>query len=136
MARWREEDTRVKPAHGENCEVVRAKVPAGMLNRAVRLLGFFSTSSVIDSVPGRRLSIVTGTTAPFSAISGVLIRIASEAAGFTAPKARIASVTVFMANAFWPPACAKTSPGRTMPAAISSASTLAPPPALSVFLRE
>ena len=46
-------------------------VPAGMSNIAASMLGFFSTRMAIDSVFGMLLVMPTGTTAPFSAMSGV-----------------------------------------------------------------
>jgi len=51
------------------------KVPGGISNDAANGLGFLLTTILIDSTFSRLVVIETGTTAPFSAISGTFIAI-------------------------------------------------------------
>ena len=71
-------------------------------------VGFFSTSSVMDSVFGNLLSTEIGTTAPFSAMLGALMTISLDIAGFLAPTAAMASLSVFIEKAESLVLCAST----------------------------
>src|SRR5580693_1719820 len=79
---------------------IAGSVPGGMSNTAASTFGFFSTRIAIDSVFGMLLATPTGTTAPFSAISGVwkktmsLLRVGSPTANPLS-----ASATLWVSNA-------------------------------------
>ncbi len=75
-------------------------VPAGMSNIAASMFGFFSIRIAIDSVFGIVLVTPTGTTAPFSAMSGVWKNVMSLlCAGVPPPSAFIVSSIVLVSNA-------------------------------------
>src|SRR4029078_3352490 len=111
-------------------------VPSGMLKLAARMLGFFSTSSAIDSVFGSLLWIVKGTTAPFSAMSGEVIWMSLLSVGEAPPMALTASLSDFVSKAaLFQACCAQALPGLKRPAAAASARTVAPPEPFSISLR-
>ena len=77
-----------------------------------------------------------GTTAPFSAMSGVEKKMMSAlVAGAPPPNAFIVSSIDFVSNAALFQSSAAASPGLSHPAAASSVSSVTPPPVLSACLR-
>ena len=93
-----------------------------MSKLAASMFGFFSIRMAIDSVFGTALATLIGTTAPFSAMSGVATNAMSLlCAGAPAPKALMASSSDLASNAPLFHACAAASPGFSQPAAPSSA---------------
>jgi hypothetical protein len=91
-----------------------------MSNTAASMFGFFSTRIAIDSVFGMLLDTPTGTTAPFSAMSGVDTNAMSLlCAGALPPSAFIVSSSECVSNAalFHAAPCASASPGLSQPAA-------------------
>src|SRR5512141_284815 len=97
------------------------------------MLGFFSTSTAMLLVPGTLLAIVTGTTAPFSAMSGEVIVMSLLSTGCAPPSALTTSASDFVSNAalFHVPCCAHAAPPSSRPAAISTE----PPPTACRNLR-
>src|SRR5215467_157469 len=113
--------------------VMKGSVPGGMSKSADNVLGFFSMRIAIASVLGIALSIVIGTTAPFSAMSGAVIWICALSDDPLPPSAFSVAATVLVSNAALFHCCwAKARPGRTRPA---SASIPAPPPAFNILRR-
>jgi phosphate/sulfate permease len=98
------------------------------------MFGFFSIMIEICSVLGRLLTTPTGTTAPFSAISGAVIWTSALSTGLPAPMADIAVSSVLASKALLFQA-ASASSGLIRPAAASRPSTPRPPPAFRVSLR-
>ena len=108
---------------------IDGSVPGGMSKLAASMLGFFSIRIAIDSVFGIVLAMPIGTTAPFSAMSGVDTNAMSLlCAGGPPPSAFIVSSSVFASKALLFHACACALPGTSQPAAASSASSVTPPP--------
>ena len=102
-----------------------------MSNTAASMFGFFSTRIAIDSVFGILLVMPIGTTAPFSAMSGVEKNAMSLlGAGAPPPSAFIVSSIDFVSNAALFQSSAAASPGVSQPAAASSVSSVTPPPGL------
>src|SRR5437867_8050118 len=81
------------------------------------------------------LSTETGTTAPFSAMSGAVIWISLLSIELPPPSAFTVSAKLLVLNAALFHSCASASPGLTKPAAAASASTPAPPPAFNTSRR-
>src|SRR5687767_5417830 len=107
-----------------------------MSNEAASMFGFFSTRIAIDSVFGRLLVTPIGTTAPFSAMSGVEKNTTSLVCAGVPPAIDLyASSIVFDSNAALFQSAANASPGFSQPAAASNVSSVAPPPLFSTFLR-
>ena len=112
------------------------RLPRAVLYMTASAFGFFSTRIAIDSVFGTELETPIGTTAPFSAMSGVCTNAMSLlCAGAPPPSAFMTSSSVFASNAFLFHACASASPGCRNPAAASSVNSVTPPPVLSTSLR-
>src|SRR5215831_5946397 len=109
--------------------VMKGSVPGGMSKSADSVLGFFSIRMAIASVLGIALSIVIGTTAPFSAMSGAVIWICALSVDPLPPSAFRVAATLLVSNAALFHSWARASPGRMRPAAVARASTLAPLPA-------
>src|SRR6185369_1579652 len=111
-------------------------VPGGISNTAALLQGGFSISTAIDSDLGMLLVIPTGTTAPFSAMSGVWKNTMSLLwTGSPPPSAFIVSAMLLVSNAALFQDCALASPGLSQPAAATSASSVAPLPDFKTCLR-
>src|SRR5499427_3388342 len=108
--------------------VMKGSVPGGMSKSADSVLGFFSIRIAIVSVFGMPLSIVIGTTAPFSAMSGAVIWICLLSVEPLPPRAFSVASTLLVSNAALFHCWAIASPGRIRPAVVASASTPAPPP--------
>src|SRR5262252_198725 len=100
--------------------VMKGSVPAGMSKSADSVLGFFSIRIAIVSVLGIALSIVIGTTAPFSAMSGAVIWICALSADPLAPSALRVAATLLVSNAALFHCCARALTGRSSPAATSA----------------
>src|SRR5882672_9886831 len=111
--------------------VMKGSVPAGISKSADSVLGFFSIRIAIVSVLGTALSMVIGTTAPFSAMSGAVIWIWALSVEPPPPRAFSVAATVLESNAALFHCWAKASPGRTSPAAVARARTPAPLPAFN-----
>jgi len=103
--------------------VMKGSVPAGISKSADSVLGFFSIRIAIVSVLGTALSMVIGTTAPFSAMSGAVIWIWALSVEPPPPRAFSVAATVLESNAALFHCWAKASPGRTSPAAVARART-------------
>src|ERR1700687_6124021 len=111
-------------------------VPAGMSNDAASMLGFFSIRIAIDSVLGMLLLIPTGTTAPFSAISGVWKKTMSLlCAASPPPSAFIVSARLWVSNAALFHACAWAACDARIPAPPRSESRVTPLPVFNRVLR-
>jgi hypothetical protein len=111
-------------------------VPGGMSNTAASMLGFFSMRMAIDSVFGTRLVIPIGTTAPFSAISGVEKNTTSWlGTGAWPPSAFSVSSMECVSNAALFQASAAATPGFNHPAAATSVMSVKALPAFSACLR-
>src|SRR6266851_4444052 len=107
-----------------------------MSNDAASMLGFFSIRIAIDSVLGMLLVIPTGTTAPFSAMSGVWKKTMSVlCAGSPPPSAFIVSARLWVSNAALFQVCARAACDASMPAPPSSESRVTPPPVFNRVLR-
>ena len=107
-----------------------------MSNTAASMLGFFSIRIAIDSVFGIVLAMPIGTTAPFSAMSGVDTNAMSLlCVGADPPSAFSVSSSVFASKAALFHSAASASPGRSHPAAATSESSVSPPPVFKIFLR-
>src|SRR6185369_12929711 len=108
-----------------------------MVNTAASMFGFFSIRIAIDSVFGMALVTPTGTTAPFSAMSGVWKNVMSLlCAGAAPPSALSVSSIVFVSNAaLFHASAANASPGRSHPAAATNVSSVTPPPVFKTSLR-
>src|SRR5215831_13825528 len=116
--------------------VITGSVPGGMSNTAASMFGFFSIRMAIASVLASALLIPTGTTAPFSAISGVWKKVTSLlGAGSAPPSACIASARLRASNAVLFHDCARDASGGNHPAAASRASRVTLPPDCNAFLR-
>ena len=115
------------------CRIVYG-LNTGSSKSAVRMFGFFSTRIEIDSVFGIALDTATGTTAPFSAMSGAVIVMSLLSAELPPPSTFTVSATLLVSNAAFQ-SCAHASPGRMMPAATSAPSTLIPAPIFMASLR-
>jgi hypothetical protein len=92
-------------------------------NTAASVFGFFSTSNNSFFAPGKVVATATGTTAPFSAMSGPVRLTSLLSAGAPAPSAFITSARVLASNALAgqaEAACASTGRG-SVPTAASSA---------------
>src|SRR5450755_2161943 len=115
---------------------IDGSVPAGMSNVAASMLGFFSIRIAIDSVFGMLLLTPTGTTAPFSAMSGVWKKTMSLlCTGSPPPSAFIVSARLWVSNAALFHVCACAAPGASSPAPPSSESSVAPLPVFNIALR-
>src|SRR6267142_1791896 len=112
--------------------VMKGSVPSGMSKSADSVLGFFSIRIAMLWVFARPLSIVIGTTAPFSAMSGAVIWTCALSTDPPPPSAFKVAATVLVSNAALFHCCAKAPPARISPAAAASASTPVPPPAFSI----
>src|SRR6266699_890215 len=115
--------------------LTNGSVPEGIANSADSVFGFFSIRMAMACVRGSLLSTATGTTAPFSAMSGAVISIAPLGVEPLAPSALTVSAMLFVSNAALFHSCASASPGRMIPAAAASASTPALPPAFNTSRR-
>src|SRR5262249_60417269 len=99
--------------------VIEGSVPAGMSNTAASIFGFFSIRIAIASVFGMALATPIGTTAPFSAISGVEKKVTSLlCAGAPPPNAFIASSIVLASKAAVFHAAAGATPAVNQTAAV------------------
>src|SRR5262249_6554134 len=108
--------------------VMKGSVPSGMSNSAESVLGFFSIRIAIAWVPGMALSMVIGTTAPFSAMSGAVTWICALSADPLAPSALRVAATLLVSNAALFHSCANALIGRSTPAGARASV----PPALSI----
>src|SRR5262245_15350379 len=115
--------------------VTKASVPSGISKSADSVLGFFSMRIAIARVLGIALSMVIGTTAPFSAMSGAVTWICALSVDPLPPSAFSVAATLLVSNAALFHCSAKASPGRIHPAALASASIPAPPPAFKISRR-
>src|ERR1700730_16359247 len=116
--------------------VIVGSVPSGMSKEAASMLGFFSIRIAIDSVLGMLLLIPTGTTAPFSAMSGVWKKTMSLlCAGSPPPSAFIVSARLWVSNAALFHACACAAGGASMPAPPRSENRVTPLPVFNRLLR-
>src|SRR3984893_4433935 len=116
--------------------VIVGSVPSGMSKEAASMLGFFSIRIAIDSVLGMLLLIPTGTTAPFSAMSGVWKKTMSLlCAGSPPPSAFIVSARLWVSNAALFHACACAACGASKPAPPRSESSVTPLPVFNRILR-
>ena len=103
-------------------------VPGGMSNTAASMFGFFSIRIAIDSVFGTLLVTPTGTTAPFSAMSGVEKNTMSLlCAGALPPSAFSVSSIDCVSNAPLFQSSAAASPGFNHPAAATSVTSVQAP---------
>ena len=95
-------------------------------NIAVSIDGFFSTRISRLLTPARDVAAPTGTTAPFSAMSGPVTVTSLLSVGALAPRAFMSSGIVLAAKAavLKAPACACATAG-SMPTAASMVATLA-----------
>ena len=106
-----------------------------MSKLAASMFGFFSTRIAIDSVFGIVLVTPIGTTAPFSAMSGVETNAMSLlCAGAPPPSAFIVSSIVLVSNAALFHACAAASPGEPARRR-EQRQQRRPPPVFSTVLR-
>src|SRR2546427_10119457 len=113
--------------------LTKGSVPAGISNSADKVFGFFSIRMAMACVRGSLLATATGTTAPFSAISGAVISIAPLGLDPPPPRALTVSATLLVSNAALLHSCASPSPGLRIPVAAASAST--PPPVFNTSRR-
>src|SRR5690349_15630689 len=108
-----------------------------MSKTAASMLGFFSIRIAIASVCGILLDMPTGTTAPFSAMSGVEKNVMSLlGSGALPPSAFIVSSSECVSNALlFHASAAAAFVGRAQPAAATSVANDSALPALSACLR-
>src|SRR5439155_26285014 len=93
--------------------IARAEpVPGGISNTAASMFGFFSIRIAIDSVFGALLVTPIGTTAPFSAMSGVETKTTlGFGVGVAPPSTLMVSSSECVSNAFLFQLCAAAVPG-------------------------